>query len=61
MHKEDIKALAKDIITGLHGEAEYEKAVKISEALFSGNIKYFRFQKSLLFCFKRGIKWKKKL
>ncbi|MBQ4031093.1 MAG: tyrosine--tRNA ligase [Bacilli bacterium] len=32
------KALAKDIITGLHGEEEYEKAVKISEALFGGTL-----------------------
>lgn len=33
------KALAEEIITFLHGHEEYEKAVKISEALFSGNIK----------------------
>ena len=33
------KALAKDIITGLHGEEEYNKAVQISEAFFSGNFK----------------------
>jgi len=33
------KALAKEIITDLHGEAEYQKAVSISESLFSGNIK----------------------
>ena len=33
------KALAKSIITFLHGEEEFDKAVKISEALFSGNIK----------------------
>ena len=33
------KALAKEVITFLHGIDEYEKAVKISEALFSGNIK----------------------
>ena len=32
------KALAKDIITGLHGEEEYNKAVKISEALFGGEL-----------------------
>jgi tyrosyl-tRNA synthetase len=30
------KALARDIITGLHGEEEYRKAVQISEALFGG-------------------------
>ena len=33
------KALAKAVITDLHGEAEYEHAVQISEALFKGNIK----------------------
>lgn len=33
------KALAKDIITLLHGEEEYLKAVRISDALFSGNVK----------------------
>ncbi|MBR3365144.1 MAG: tyrosine--tRNA ligase [Solobacterium sp.] len=32
------KALAKDIITGLHGEEEYRKAVQISEALFGGDL-----------------------
>lgn len=32
------KALAKEVITFLHGVEEYEKAVKISEQLFSGNI-----------------------
>ena len=33
------QALAKEIITDLHGEEEYNKAVKMSEALFSGNVK----------------------
>ena len=33
------KKLAKEIITDLHGSAEYEHAVRISESLFSGNIK----------------------
>lgn len=33
------KTLAKEIITFVHGEDEYNKAIKISEALFSGNIK----------------------
>ena len=33
------KALAKDIIIGLHGEEEYNKAVQISEALFGGDLK----------------------
>ena len=32
------KALAKEIITDLHGSFEYEKALKISEALFSTEI-----------------------
>lgn len=32
------KALAKDIIIGLHGEEEYRKAVQISEALFGGDL-----------------------
>ncbi len=32
------KALAKDIIVGLHGEEEFNKAVQISEALFSGDL-----------------------
>lgn len=32
------KTLAHEIITFLHGEDEYQKAVKISEALFSGSI-----------------------
>ena len=33
------KALAHEVITFLHGEEEYNKAVRISEALFSGDIK----------------------
>ena len=33
------KTLAKEIITDLHGDEEYNKAIKISEALFSGDIK----------------------
>lgn len=33
------QALAKAIITDLHGNKEYEKALKISQNLFSGNIK----------------------
>lgn len=32
------KALAKEVTTLVHGEAAYHQAVKISEALFSGNI-----------------------
>ena len=31
------KILAREIITDLHGKEEYEKAVRISEALFKGN------------------------
>ena len=37
--REAHKALAKEIITFLHGEEEYNKALRISEALFSGEIK----------------------
>ena len=33
------KTLAREFITDLHGKEEYEKALRISEALFSGNIK----------------------
>lgn len=33
------KALAHEVISFLHGEEEYEKALRISEVLFSGNIK----------------------
>lgn len=33
------KTLAKEFITDLHGKEEYEKALKISEALFSGKVK----------------------
>ena len=33
------KALAKNVITFLHSEEDYNKAVKISESLFSGDIK----------------------
>ena len=33
------KTLAKEIITDIHGKESYEKALKISESLFSGNIK----------------------
>ncbi len=40
LSKEEIahKALAREIITDLHGKEEYESAVKISETLFSGDI-----------------------
>ena len=35
------KALAHEIITHIHSEESYQEAVKISEALFSGDIKNF--------------------
>ena len=38
------KELAKGIITFLHGEEEYKKALHISEALFSGNIKELSYE-----------------
>lgn len=37
--REAHKALAREIITDLHGAEEFEKATAISQALFSGNIK----------------------
>ncbi|RHO22210.1 tyrosine--tRNA ligase [Amedibacterium intestinale] len=38
-HKREAqKALAKEVVTFLHGEEEYEKALKITNALFRGNI-----------------------
>ena len=37
--REAHKALARCIITDLHGDKAYKEAVKISESLFSGNIK----------------------
>ena len=37
--REAHKALAKSVITFLHGEEAYNQAIKISTALFSGNIK----------------------
>ena len=35
--REAHKILAREIITDLHGKKEYEKAIKISDALFKGN------------------------
>ena len=35
------KELAKQIVTDLHGEEEYNKALSITESLFSGDIKNF--------------------
>ncbi len=37
--REAHKALAREVITDLHGKEEYDKAVKISEALFGGDVK----------------------
>ena len=37
--REAHKALAREIITDLHGAAEFEKAVNISSSLFSGDVK----------------------
>ena len=45
------KALAREVITDLHGKEEYEKAVRISEALFSGNVKSLS-KDEILMCFK---------
>lgn len=48
------KALAKAVVTDLHGEEEYNRAVQISEALFKGNIKDLTL-KEIETCFK-GLK-----
>ena len=45
------KALAREIITDLHGEKSYKEAVKISESLFSGDIASFT-EKEILDAFK---------
>ena len=37
--REAQKALAREVVTYLHGEDEYQKALKITNALFRGNIK----------------------
>ena len=39
--REAHKALAREVIVDLHGEESYNEAIKISEALFSGDIKSF--------------------
>ncbi|MBR2998092.1 MAG: tyrosine--tRNA ligase [Bacilli bacterium] len=39
--REAHKALAREVIVDLHGEESYNEAIKISEALFSGDIKNF--------------------
>lgn len=47
-------ALAKEVVTDLHGESEYQKAKAISEALFKGNIANLTLD-DINVCFK-GIK-----
>jgi tyrosyl-tRNA synthetase len=42
------KTLAREIITFIHGEEEYEKAIKISEALFSGDVKSLKLDEILI-------------
>ncbi len=37
--REAHKALAREVITFIHGKEAYDEAVRISEALFSGNVK----------------------
>ena len=49
--REAHKALAREVITDLHGREEYEKAVKISEALFSGKVSSLS-KDEILMCFK---------
>ena len=39
--REAHKALAREVITDLHGDGAYDEAVRISESLFSGDIKNF--------------------
>ena len=45
------KTLAKEIITFVHGEEEFKKALKITECLFNGNIKELNLDE-ILDCFK---------
>ena len=40
------KTLAREVITFLHGSDEFNKAVKISESLFSGNIKELSYEEA---------------
>jgi len=42
------KALAKEVITFLHGNEEYDKAVEISEKLFSGDFSHLTSQEILI-------------
>lgn len=46
--REAHKLLAREIITFIHGEDEYNKAIRISEALFSGNIKSLKLDEILV-------------
>ena len=46
------KALAREVITFLHGKEEYERALSISEALFKGDIKQLS-SKEIEMCFKQ--------
>ena len=39
IEKEHNKALAKEVITFLHGNEEFEEALKVSESLFKGDVK----------------------
>lgn len=49
--REAHKRLAEEVITFLHGKEEYNKAVKMSEALFSGDIKTLT-KEEIEICFK---------
>lgn len=49
--REAHKRLAEEVITFLHGKEEYNKAVKMSEALFSGDIKSL-IKEEIEICFK---------
>ena len=51
--REAHKRLAEEVITFLHGKEEYNKAVKMSEALFSGDIKSLT-KEEIEICFKGG-------
>lgn len=42
------KTLAREIIIFIHGEEEYNKAIKISEALFSGDVKSLKLDEILI-------------
>ena len=49
--REAHKALAREVITDIHGKEEFERAVKISEALFSGKVSSLS-KDEILMCFK---------